>query len=61
MLIVAGMKIAIVGGSLGGLATANVMNRLGATVTVFEKGEGTFEKRGACLGFVDVLDMGAPL
>lgn len=53
----AGMKIAIVGGSLGGLATANVMNRLGATVTVFEKGEGTFEKRGACLGFVDVAQL----
>ncbi|KAK3269231.1 hypothetical protein CYMTET_22317 [Cymbomonas tetramitiformis] len=48
------MKVAIVGGSLAGLAAANVLHRLGAIVSVFEKAETTFEKRGACLGFVDV-------
>merc|ERR1711998_26220 len=50
----ANMNVAIVGGSLGGLATANIVHRLGGSVTVFEKAETTFEKRGACLGFVDV-------
>merc|ERR1711998_120972 len=49
-----GMKIAIVGGSLGGLAAACVLIRLGASVTVYEKSPSTFENRGACLGFVDV-------
>lgn len=50
----ANLKVAIVGGSLGGLATANVFHRLGASVTVFEKQSSSLEKRGACLGFVDV-------
>merc|ERR1711998_57977 len=50
----ANMNVAIVGGSLGGLATANIVHRLGGSATVFEKAETTFEKRGACLGFVDV-------
>jgi len=50
----AGKKIAVVGGSLGGLAAANALLRLGADVTVFEKQPTTFEKRGAVLGFVDV-------
>lgn len=48
------LKVAIIGGSLGGLATANVLHRLGASVTVFEKSATTLESRGACLGFVDV-------
>ena len=39
---------------MGGLACANLLTRLGASVSVFEKSEHTFEKRGACLGFVDV-------
>jgi len=50
----ASLKVAIVGGSLGGLAAANVLHRLGASVKVFEKQASTMEKRGACLGFVDV-------
>merc|ERR1711998_88729 len=49
-----GMDVAIVGGSLGGLAAANVLHRLGASVTVFEKSLSTMEDRGACLGFVDI-------
>merc|ERR1712054_430729 len=48
------MKVAVVGGSLAGLATANVLLRNGASVTVFEKASDGFAKRGACLGFVDV-------
>mmetsp|Transcript_691 Transcript_691/g.1258 ORF Transcript_691/g.1258 Transcript_691/m.1258 type:complete len:412 (-) Transcript_691:397-1632(-) len=48
------MKVAVVGGSLGGLAAANVLLRLGASVSVFEKSSHTFENCGACLGFVDV-------
>ena len=48
------MKVAVVGGSLGGLAAANVFHRLGAAVTVFEKSPTAFGDRGACLGFVDV-------
>jgi len=50
----ANLKVAIIGGSLGGLAAANVLHRMGASVTVFEKSPTTFESRGACLGFVDV-------
>lgn len=50
----AGMRVAIIGGSLGGLATANAFCKLGAKVTVFEKSPAGFEQRGACLGFVDV-------
>ena len=42
------------GGSLGGLAAANVFTRLGATVTVFEKRAQKLESNGAALGFVDV-------
>lgn len=51
---VADLKVAIIGGSLGGLAAANVCHRLGAHVTVFEKQASSMERRGACLGFVDV-------
>jgi 2-polyprenyl-6-methoxyphenol hydroxylase-like FAD-dependent oxidoreductase len=47
-------KVAIVGGSLAGLAAAHVLLRNGAEVTVFEKSSDGFAKRGACLGFVDV-------
>merc|ERR1712070_322338 len=48
------MNVAIVGGSLGGLAAANVFHRLGATVSVFEKSGSTLEHRGGSLGFLDV-------
>lgn len=47
-------KVAIIGGSLGGLAAGNVLTRLGARVTIFERQANTMENRGACLGFVDV-------
>jgi len=48
------MNIAIIGGSLTGLAAANVLIRLGIMVKVFEKFPASFEKRGSSLGFVDV-------
>ncbi len=48
------IKVAIVGGSLTGLAAAVGLHRLGITVTVFEKFPASFEKRGSSLGFVDV-------
>lgn len=48
------MKVAVVGGSLGGLGAAVAFHRLGAKVKVFEKSAVSFEKRGASLGFVDV-------
>mmetsp|Transcript_70336 Transcript_70336/g.198454 ORF Transcript_70336/g.198454 Transcript_70336/m.198454 type:complete len:374 (+) Transcript_70336:49-1170(+) len=47
-------KVAVVGASLGGLASANVLFQLGFTVHVYERGDSTFENRGHGLGFVDV-------
>ncbi|KAI8616402.1 hypothetical protein BC830DRAFT_1118160 [Chytriomyces sp. MP71] len=47
-------EIAIVGGSLAGLAAATVLIRLGISVTVFEKFNGTFENRGSSLGYVNI-------
>lgn len=48
------VHFAIVGGSLTGLAAANVLYRLCITVSVFEKFPRTFEDRGSSLGFVDI-------
>lgn len=48
------MHIAVVGGSLAGLAAANVFHRLGLAVSVFEKFPATFEQRGSSLGYVDI-------
>lgn len=48
------MHVAVIGGSLAGLAAANIFHRLGASVTVFEKFPAHFEKRGSSLGFCDV-------
>lgn len=50
----ANMRVAVVGGSLGGLGAANVFHRLGASVTVFEKRPQSFENLGSGMGFVDV-------
>ncbi|KAJ3023776.1 UNVERIFIED_CONTAM: hypothetical protein HDU68_008459 [Siphonaria sp. JEL0065] len=47
-------EIAIVGGSLAGLAAATVLIRLGIIVTVFEKYNGSFENRGSSLGYVNI-------
>jgi salicylate hydroxylase len=48
------MRVAIVGGSIGGLAAATAFVRLGALVRVFEKSETTFAERGSSIGFCDV-------
>jgi len=48
------MQVAIVGGSFTGLACANVLLRLGAIVTVFEKSATPFFNRGSSLGYLDV-------
>lgn len=48
------LKVAIVGGSIGGLAAANAFHRLGATVRVFEKSPTRFSGRGGSIGFCQV-------
>ena len=45
-----GQRAAVIGGSLGGLAAANILLQLGATVTVFEQHAKGFEQRGGGLG-----------
>jgi phytoene dehydrogenase-like protein len=40
------LRVAVIGGSIGGLATARVFHRLGASVRVFEKSPTSFEGRG---------------
>ena len=40
------LRVAVIGGSIGGLATASVFHRLGASVRVFEKSPTSFEGRG---------------
>jgi 2-polyprenyl-6-methoxyphenol hydroxylase-like FAD-dependent oxidoreductase len=45
--------IGVVGGSLAGLAAANVFHRLGHSVRVFEKFPASLESRGSSLGYVD--------
>lgn len=47
------LKVAIVGGSIGGLAAATALHRLGATVRVFEAQREPFDGRGGSLGFCD--------
>jgi 2-polyprenyl-6-methoxyphenol hydroxylase-like FAD-dependent oxidoreductase len=48
-----GLRVAIVGASLGGLSAANVLHRLGAQVEVFEYFPHGFHDRGGALGAVD--------
>jgi 2-polyprenyl-6-methoxyphenol hydroxylase-like FAD-dependent oxidoreductase len=48
------INIAIVGSSIGGLSAANVLNRLGFEVTVFEAFSEGFQNRGGALGAVDL-------
>lgn len=43
----------IVGGSLAGLAAANVLQRLGHSVQVFEKAAANLATSGSSLGYVD--------
>lgn len=48
------LDIAVVGASLGGLSVANVLQRLGARVEVYECFGHGFHNRGGALGAVDV-------
>ena len=48
------LKVAVIGSSIGGLSAANVLNRLGFEVTVFEAFTEGFHNRGGALGSVDI-------
>ncbi|MFT6822169.1 MAG: 2-polyprenyl-6-methoxyphenol hydroxylase-like FAD-dependent oxidoreductase [Myxococcota bacterium] len=48
-----GLRVAVVGASLGGLSAANVLRRLGVQVEVFEAFPHGFHRRGGALGAVD--------
>ena len=48
------MKVAIVGGSIGGLSAATVLHRLGCEVKVFEKSATPFKGRGGSIGYCNV-------
>ena len=45
-------RIAVAGGSLGGLSAALVLRDLGADVTVYERSPAELEQRGAGIGFL---------
>jgi 2-polyprenyl-6-methoxyphenol hydroxylase-like FAD-dependent oxidoreductase len=47
------LKVAVIGCSIGGLSAANVLNRLGFEVTLFEAFPEGFHNRGGALGSVD--------
>ena len=49
-----GLRVAVVGASLGGLSVANVLHRNGALVSVFEVSPLGFHNRGGALGSVNV-------
>jgi 2-polyprenyl-6-methoxyphenol hydroxylase-like FAD-dependent oxidoreductase len=48
------LKAAIIGSSIGGLSAANVLNRLGFEVTIYEAFPEGFHNRGGALGSVDM-------
>ena len=48
------LRVAVIGGSIGGLAAATAFIRLGASVDIFEKSETSFAARGSSLGFCAV-------
>jgi 2-polyprenyl-6-methoxyphenol hydroxylase-like FAD-dependent oxidoreductase len=48
------LKAAVIGSSIGGLSAANVLNRLGFEVTVYEAFPEGFHNRGGALGSVDI-------
>jgi 2-polyprenyl-6-methoxyphenol hydroxylase-like FAD-dependent oxidoreductase len=57
---IVGLRIVVVGGSLGGLAVANVLANAGAIVSVLERGAEGFETRGGGLG-IDLSSLRALL
>ena len=48
------MKVAVIGGSIGGLSAATVLHRLGCEVKVFEKSATPFKGRGGSIGYCNV-------
>ena len=48
------LKVAVIGGSIGGLSAATVLHRLGCEVRVFERSPTPFIGRGGSIGFCDV-------
>ena len=48
----AGARVAVVGGSLGGLTAALLLRELGMDVTVYERSGAELEQRGAGIGFL---------
>jgi 2-polyprenyl-6-methoxyphenol hydroxylase-like FAD-dependent oxidoreductase len=52
------LRVGIVGASLAGLSIANVLERAGARVTLFERGDASFGERGGGLGLALELARG---
>lgn len=52
--VASGLRVAVVGASLGGLSVANALQRAGARVSVFELYPSGFHLRGGALGSVDL-------
>ena len=50
----ASTRVAVIGGSIGGLAAATAFHRLGATVRLFEKSPEELSKRGGSIGYCNV-------
>ena len=48
------LKVAVVGGSIGGLSAATALHRLGCDVKVFERAATPFNGRGGSIGFCHV-------
>ena len=48
------LKVAVVGGSIGGLSAATALHRLGCHVKVFERAATPFSGRGGSIGFCHV-------
>ena len=48
------LRVGIVGGSIGGLAAATALHRLGAVVRVFEQSPVPFHGRGGSIGYCNV-------
>lgn len=48
------LSVAVIGGSIGGLAAATVLHQLGARVRVFEASPTSFETRGSSIGYCNV-------
>lgn len=54
MALLEGVRVAVIGGSIGGLAAATALVRLGAIVSVFERSPAPFAGLGGSIGFCNV-------